>query len=106
MVSLVADNIDQIRSLCEKHDVATLWLFGSATGDDFDPASSDIDFVVEFQPQPRRGFDDVYFKFQDDLRELLGREVDLIERHVVERSANPYRRRAILSSMEPVYAAA
>lgn len=106
MVSLVADNIDQIRSLCEKHGVATLWLFGSATREDFDPSSSDIDFVVEFQPQPRRGFDDVYFKLQQDLCELLGRDVDFIERHVVEQAENPYRRRAILNSMEPVYAAA
>jgi len=106
MVSLIADRLDQIRSLCEKYNVAALWLFGSATREDFDPARSDLDFVVEFQSLPRRGFDDVYFKLQVDLRALFGREVDLIERHVMERSENPYRRRAILSSLEPVYAAA
>lgn len=106
MVSLIADRLDQIRALCVKHNVAALWLFGSATREDFDPVLSDLDFIVEFQSMTRRGFDDVYFKLQEDLQTLFGRDVDLIERHVVERSENPYRRRAILSSLEPVYAAA
>ena len=42
---------------------------------------------------------------QDELKEILGREVDLVERRAVERSENYIRRRHILQSLEPLYVA-
>jgi predicted nucleotidyltransferase len=36
----------EIAVLCERHGVAYLELFGSATGSDFNPDSSDFDFLV------------------------------------------------------------
>ena len=42
---------------------------------------------------------------QDELKEILRREVDLVERRAVERSENYIRRRHILQSLEPVYVA-
>ena len=105
MIDLVRDKQDQLRALCRKHDVKALYLFGSATGDEFDPERSDLDFAVEFTPRPRRGFDDVYFRLLEDLCQLFGREVDLVEKHVVEQSENYIRRERILSSLELLYAA-
>jgi uncharacterized protein len=105
MHSLLAANLDHLRDLCRKHRVKNLWLFGSAARDDFDPAKSDLDFLVEFEPHQRQGFEDVYFKLIADLESLFDRKIDLIERHVIEQSKNPYRRESILSKPVLLYAA-
>lgn len=105
-MDIVATHQDALFELCIRHRVKALYLFGSATRDDFDPATSDLDFLVEFEPQPRRGFDDVYFKLHADLEALFNREIDLIERSTIEQAENPHRKRAILESLEPLYAAA
>jgi predicted nucleotidyltransferase len=105
MHRLLTSNLESLRELCRKHRVKNLWLFGSAVRDDFDPARSDLDFLVEFEPQERNGFDDVYFRLEDDLKKLFNRDIDLIERHVIEQSKNPYRRESILESPELLYAA-
>ena len=42
---------------------------------------------------------------EDELKLLFGRKVDLVERSAIERSENYIRRRNILSSTRPVYAA-
>jgi predicted nucleotidyltransferase len=44
-------------------------------------------------------------EMQDELEQIFGRKVDLIERKTVERSENYIRRRHILQSLEPVYVA-
>lgn len=42
---------------------------------------------------------------EDELESLLGRDVDLVSRRGIERSANWIRREAILSTAEPIYVA-
>lgn len=103
MVPLIRDNLDAIAHLCVKHRVRRLFLIGSATGDAFDSARSDVDFLVEFEPQERKGFEDVYFLLLADLETMLGRHVDLIERHCVR---NPVVRRSMEASKVALYAAA
>jgi predicted nucleotidyltransferase len=39
---------------------------------------------------------------QDELKEIFGRDVDLVERQSVESSENYIRKRHILQSLEPV----
>lgn len=80
-----------------------LYLIGSATGDDFDPARSDVDFLVEFSHTERKGFNDPYFLLLADLQSLLGRSIDLIEHGGVR---NPVVRMSIEQSKVPLYAAA
>jgi uncharacterized protein len=105
MVLLIQNNLDRLTSLCEKHNVRALYLFGSATRNDFDAETSDLDFLVEFQSDVR-----VTFRMLDEvereLSELFERKVDLLTRSSIEQSPNYIRRRAILESMEPVYRAA
>jgi len=103
MVPLIRDNLPGIAELCRKHRVRRLFLIGSALGEGFDPARSDVDFLVEFEPHEREGVDDVYFLLLEELKELLGREVDLIERHCIR---NPVVRHSIEHSKVPLYAAA
>ena len=42
---------------------------------------------------------------QEELRSLFGREVDLLTLRAIEKMPNPFRRHAILSSLELIHAA-
>ena len=83
--------------------VVRLALFGSVLRDDFRP-DSDVDVLVRFAPEARHSLFDVA-RMQEELAELLHRQVDLVCRDDVERSRNNIRRQAILASAEVVYAA-
>jgi predicted nucleotidyltransferase len=55
MNHLLASKLPHIATLCEKHGVAHLELFGSAASTDFNPDTSDFDlsdfdFLVELDP--------------------------------------------------------
>lgn len=105
MVTPIENKLDDLHTLCEKHHVRALYLFGSAMREDFDPATSDLDFLVEFQPDVRVTFR-LLDEVEQELSELFGRSVDLIQLSAIEKSENYIRRKAILGSMEPVYRAA
>lgn len=104
MLSAIAEKRDALFDLCRRHDVARLDVFGSAArGFDFDPANSDVDFLVEFVA-PR---DDLarYLDLKDALEALFERPVDLVDRSVIEASRNYIRKRKILAEAQAVYAA-
>lgn len=65
---------DRIAEFCLRHRIRRLSLFGSILRDDFRP-QSDIDVLVEFEPDARTGF--AFFGMQEELSEILGRKVDL-----------------------------
>jgi uncharacterized protein len=60
---------------CRAHGIVRLSLFGSILGEQFGP-ESDVDLLVEFDPAKRVSLFDVG-GMTADLREMLGREVDL-----------------------------
>ena len=93
----------ELRTLCERRGVERLALFGSALRDDFDPGKSDLDFSVKFSPMSPKRHAEAYFGLLDDLEELFGRRVDLVEIGAVR---NLYLRRSIEEEQETVYAAA
>ncbi len=99
----IADHLAEIRALCVKYHVKRLAVFGSAVKGTFDPERSDVDFVVEFFPQRTMGFGGSYFGLLQDLQDLLGREVDLVERSAVR---NPYFLKVLELSEHPLYDAA
>jgi predicted nucleotidyltransferase len=99
----VKTRLSKIRELCGKHRVARLDLFGSAVSEAFEPARSDVDFLVEFQPMTPRQHADAFFGLLEDLERLFGRHVDLLEREPIE---NPYLWSSITESRQLVYAAA
>lgn len=91
---------DQIGSFCRRWMVAEMALFGSVLTDDFSPAS-DVDVLVDFAPEAAWSLFDIS-RMRLELSSLLGREADLVQ---AKRLRNPFRRRAILSSREVIYAA-
>jgi hypothetical protein len=99
----IADKRDALIALCKRYDVARLEVFGSAArGTDFDPATSDADFLVEFKTGSALAPLEQFFGFADALKDLLGRPVDLVEHSAVK---NPFVRAAIDRSREVVYGA-
>ena len=87
--SLPAGATDALSSLCRRFRVRQLDLFGSATDRRFDPARSDLDFLVAFEALPGSAYADAYFGLRDALVGLFGREVDLVTEPALE---NPYLR--------------
>ncbi|MBL7219745.1 MAG: nucleotidyltransferase family protein [Phycisphaerae bacterium] len=94
---------EEIATFCEQHQVKKLWLFGSVLRDDFGP-DSDVDVLVEFAAGAAHSLFDMV-RMEQELGQLLGRDVDLIERAVLEQSENYIRRRDILESLEAVHVA-
>ena len=101
MISMIESRRAEIAGICRRFQVRRLEVFGSAArGTDFDPARSDFDFVVEFDPSVKAGLFDTYFPFKEALEALFGRNVDLVEEGAVE---NPYVRASIEQHREAVY---
>ena len=67
----------EIIALCRQYGVSKLDLFGSATGPNWDPETSDFDFVVEFEDGRTRILHR-YLAFADDLEVILGHKVDVL----------------------------
>ena len=99
----VAIPYEAIAAFCRRWQITEFSLFGSVLRDDFRP-DSDIDVLVTFAPDSRWGLFDLVH-MEDELKDIFGRDVDLIEKTAVEQSENYIRRRQILSSYEPVYVA-
>ena len=94
---------DKLGEFCRRHHIRKLGLFGSVLRDDFGP-DSDVDVLVEFDADCSVGLFKMV-ELEQELSELFGRKVDLVERRSVERSDNYIRRRHVLESVETVYVA-
>ena len=98
----IAQHSQGISAICQRYGIQKLEVFGSAArGDDFNPGSSDADFLVEFAPGVQPGLG-VFFGAKAELEQLLGRGVDLVEPGAVR---NPYVLASINRNREAVYAA-
>lgn len=93
----------EIAEFCVKWKIEELSLFGSALREDFRP-DSDVDVLVRFSPEAHWGLFDM-IRMEEELKAIFGREVDLVDRTVVEHSRNYLRRTAILGNLEAIYAA-
>jgi uncharacterized protein len=102
MERAVTDRQTEIAALCRTFKVRKLELFGSAAAGAYDPASSDLDFVVEFGELRQGEWADAYFGLMEGLAELFGRPVDLVMLSAVR---NPYMLRSIAATKSVLYAA-
>jgi hypothetical protein len=102
MLDIVQSRQTELRRACQEFRVLRLALFGSALRSDFDPVTSDLDFVVEFLPMGPQEHARAYFGLADELERVFKRSVDLVEESAV---FNPYVRRNIEASQGSIYAA-
>ena len=100
MLPLIEQHRTEIAALCRRHHVRKLSLFGSVLRSDFGP-QSDVDVLVEFDPQHTPGF----FRLSEMEKELSrlfdGRRVDLRTPQDLSR----YFRSHVLAHSEVQYAA-
>ena len=102
MTGVLENNLGAIAEVCVRHGVVRLDAFGSALRDDFRPDESDLDLLVEFAPMEPYAWVDAYFGMLEELRALLGLEVDLVMAGAVK---NPYIARDIERTRRMLYAA-
>lgn len=91
-----------VAALCRRFHVRELDLFGSAARGGFDPARSDLDFVVTFEDLPPVDFAEAFFRLRGGLVALFGRPVDLLTTDSIR---NPYLRESIARDRQVLYAA-
>lgn len=94
---------EELSSFCRRWKIRELQVFGSAQRGEL-TERSDIDLLVQFEEEADWSLFD-HVEMEEELSELVGREVDMITRRSIERSPNWLRRDAILSSSEPIYVA-
>lgn len=89
--------LEAIGEVCRRYRVRELALFGSALRDDF-RSESDLDLLVEFEPEARIGFMELG-GLEIDLATLLGRRVDLVPKGGLK----PLIRGSVLESAKVFY---
>jgi uncharacterized protein len=103
MLAEISLHREELRELCRRFHVRRLDVFGSAARGDFDPARSDLDFLVEFDSGAPDALSlKTFFGLKEALERLFGRSVDLVEPGAVR---NPYLKDSIGRSREPVFEA-
>ena len=102
MSTLIDRYRPQIEARCRGYRVRRLDVFGSVIREDFDPVHSDVDLLVEFEPDPDLNLFHAYMGLRGDLSRLLERPVDLVMPSAVR---NPYFAQEIAASREHLYGA-
>ena len=102
MQPIITENREKIAELCRTHHVRHLSVFGSAVRDDFDPARSDIDLLVEFHALGELEYAPNFFSLLRGFDSVFGRQVDLLTDYSIR---NPYLRHSIELDKVSLYAA-
>ena len=90
----------KLTAFCRKYRIQKLAFFGSVLREDFKP-TSDLDILVEFKKGQTPGL--AFFAMPEELKEIFGRDVDLLTYQGIKSSRNPIRRKAILESAQVIY---
>ncbi|HEV3074058.1 MAG TPA: nucleotidyltransferase domain-containing protein [Thermoanaerobaculia bacterium] len=103
MLTLLEEKLPELEQLCKLYGVKKLEVVGSAAREvDFDPARSDVDFLVDFEPGRLPATLKGFFGFREALENIVGRPVDLVMLGAVR---NPYLKASLESSRRLLYAA-
>ena len=102
MNPITEEKKDSLAQLCSKYAVKRLEIFGSGTGKDFDPAQSDLDFLVCFESCAPVEHAERYLGLLAALQDLFDRKIDLVELGAIK---NPYFVEDIQSTRKVIYAA-
>ena len=101
MQKVVEDKLGSIEELCRRYAVRRLDLFGSGVREDFNPQSSDLDFLVEFDNFTVENAADRFLGLLVDLEDLFNRKIDLVSSTAIR---NPYFRQIVDGSKVSLYA--
>jgi len=98
----IAVDREKIADFCRRHHIQRLSFFGSVLRDDFGP-ESDVDVLVEFEPEKTPGFFGL-FDMEEELAAILGvnRKIEIR----TPRDLSRYFRVEVVAGAQVVYAAA
>ena len=102
IAAVVAERTEELREICRAHGVRRLDLFGSAAREDFDPETSDLDFLVSFHKGEHKPYAGDYFELLEELERVFGRTVDLVMDGAID---NPYVRKSVDEDRVALYEA-
>lgn len=102
MVSPIDRYRAEIEELCQRYHLRKLEMFGSAASGEFDPETSDIDFLVMFEELEPGVYADAYLGFYESLTALFDRRIVLVSATAI---TNPYFLESIRRNRETLYAA-
>lgn len=91
--------MDTLAEICRRYGVRELSVFGSAARGEM-RSGSDIDMLVEFQPGAEVGLWE-FARMEGELRDLLGRPVDLVSKRGLKPRVRPF----VLRDAKVIYAA-
>lgn len=100
MNKIIKDKLGEIKLLCKRYQVKTMYAFGSSTSDNF-KHKSDIDLLITFEPLPIETYSDYYFDLHHKLSDLLNRQVDLVTQNSL---SNPYFIQEVERTKKLIYA--
>jgi len=101
MNRIIMDNIENLKALCMKYNVKSLYAFGSVCTENFNK-NSDIDLLISFNPMDYGDYADTYFEITEELEKILKRPVDLITDKSL---GNPYFIESLNQTKTPIYEA-
>jgi hypothetical protein len=91
----------RLRPFCEKHPIRRLEVFGSAASGQASP-SSDVDLLVTLAESASVSTAEL-LEMAGEAEELVGRRVDFVLRHSLEKSPNRFAREHILATAVCLY---
>lgn len=91
--------LDSIQTLCEKHHVEKLYLFGSAAKGTM-TEGSDVDLLVKFKEMKTSDYFENFLGLKSELQRIFGRKIDLVELQTLK---NPVLIDSINQSKELIY---
>lgn len=102
MHRVIEDNLEALRELCVRYRVTRLEVFGSAATDAFDPETSDVDLLAEFDLSGEGSALEQYIGFIEAAQALLGRKVDIVNPTTIR---NGFFAQGVDATRRPLYAA-
>ncbi len=96
---ILVQNIDELKMICQRHQVKHLYAFGSVCTNKFNE-ESDIDFIITFNQRFFNGYVDNFLSLESELSGLFQRKIDLVEESTLQ---NPYFIKVANQSKKLVY---
>jgi predicted nucleotidyltransferase len=91
---------DKFNSICEDHQVNSIYAFGSSVSDSFNDRESDIDLLVEIDEKDPLVKGELLLSLWDQLELFFERQVDLL---TLNSLTNPFLKKNIDSTKELIY---
>jgi len=99
MNSILRNSKRKIDTLCAKHGVQKLYVFGSVLTPRFNE-DSDVDFLVDFKKEKIADYFTNFFDFKEALEKAVGRRIDLVEQSAIR---NPIFKHRVDNTKQVIY---